>query len=211
MNNILVLYPKEFGSYDKFKRKLLQLTKNMERFNLFYPSKIGDTNQFCKRFNYDVEKSILCNEIDDWKSSTITHAIIFDDGEEFVVEKLFFSSIEKPFRVIKIKITRVININRCTQYQGVKSTNDFEYIGRGSYWGNPHSMYDNNMDDDRDDRDEVIRKYKYDFDYDKFPNKKGYKDKSVELSGKKLGCFCKPYACHGDVIADYLNSLDDGL
>lgn len=26
------------------------------------------------------------------------------------------------------------------------------------------------------------------------------------LRGKRLGCFCKPLACHGDIIADHLNS-----
>jgi hypothetical protein len=31
-----------------------------------------------------------------------------------------------------------------------------------------------------------------------------------ELAGKRLGCFCKPALCHGDVLADYLNSYDDG-
>ena len=57
-------------------------------------------------------------------------------------------------------------------------------------------------------REEVIRKYKYDFEFDKFPNKD--KSKVYELSGKRLGCFCKPQECHGDVLADFLNSWDDG-
>ncbi|WP_123009399.1 DUF4326 domain-containing protein, partial [Escherichia coli] len=30
------------------------------------------------------------------------------------------------------------------------------------------------------------------------------------LKGKVIACHCKPYACHGDIIADYINSLDDG-
>ncbi|MCG6418638.1 DUF4326 domain-containing protein [Vibrio fluvialis] len=28
--------------------------------------------------------------------------------------------------------------------------------------------------------------------------------------GKRLGCFCKPDDCHGDIIAEFLNSYDDG-
>ncbi|TBV87515.1 DUF4326 domain-containing protein, partial [Citrobacter freundii] len=28
--------------------------------------------------------------------------------------------------------------------------------------------------------------------------------------GKILGCHCKPYPCHGDVLARFLNELDDG-
>ena len=64
------------------------------------------------------------------------------------------------------------------------------------------------MHDEGESREEVIRKYKYDFDFDKFTNKK--KDEVYKLAGKRLGCFCKPQACHGDVLADFLNSWDDG-
>jgi len=64
------------------------------------------------------------------------------------------------------------------------------------------------MYDEGESREEVIRKYEYDFQYDKFPNKK--KSDVLKLAGKRLGCFCKPQACHGDVLADYLNSWDDG-
>ncbi len=108
-----------------------------------------------------------------------------------------------PMRIINIAITRVINIKQEAEYQAEKSTKTYEYIGRGSYWGNPYSMYE-----EGDDREEVIRKYKYDFDFEKFPNKE--KSEVYKLAGKRLGCFCKPQACHGDVLADFLNSWDDG-
>jgi hypothetical protein len=36
-----------------------------------------------------------------------------------------------------------------------------------------------------------------------------FKRRIHELKGKTLGCFCKPEACHGDVIAEYLNNLQD--
>ena len=29
------------------------------------------------------------------------------------------------------------------------------------------------------------------------------------LWGNTLGCWCKPLPCHGDVIAEYLNSLEE--
>lgn len=29
----------------------------------------------------------------------------------------------------------------------------------------------------------------------------------TELKDKRLGCFCKPKKCHGDIYAEYLNSL----
>lgn len=32
-----------------------------------------------------------------------------------------------------------------------------------------------------------------------------YRRRVEGLRGQRLGCFCKPAACHGDVIAEYLN------
>jgi hypothetical protein len=136
-------------------------------------------------------------------SAEISHAIVFDDGEEFPSEYSYLESKKIPLRRIEISITRVVNIKKETEYQNIKSTPKYEYIGRGSYWGNPYSMYEAG-----DDREEVIRKYKYDFDYEKFPNKE--KSEVYKLAGKRLGCFCKPSSCHGDILADYLNSWDDG-
>lgn len=31
----------------------------------------------------------------------------------------------------------------------------------------------------------------------------------AQLRGKKLGCFCKPKTCHGDIIAAYVNGLGE--
>lgn len=33
----------------------------------------------------------------------------------------------------------------------------------------------------------------------------------LSLRGKRLGCFCHPSACHGDVIASFLNEKDRNL
>lgn len=30
------------------------------------------------------------------------------------------------------------------------------------------------------------------------------------LAGKRLGCFCKPRPCHGNIIANYLNQMTSG-
>lgn len=69
------------------------------------------------------------------------------------------------------------------------------YIGRGSPWGNPFAMghpLNRNMVID------MFREY--------FFNKPDLMARArKELKGKVLGCFCKPKACHGDVIAEYLN------
>ena len=194
MNNILILYPKEFNSRDKFERKVSRITKNINDYTISY---LEDYNNFITSYfiQHKTEK-ITSNEFD-----TITHVIIFDDGEEFKEETSFFKSNNIPLRLIKILITRVINIKINTEYD--KDNSEYEYIGRGSYWGNPHSMFENG-----DTREEVIRKFKYDFDHDMFINKK--KDEVYKLAGKRLGCFCKPSSCHGDILANFLNSQDDG-
>lgn len=34
-----------------------------------------------------------------------------------------------------------------------------------------------------------------------------FRERVHDLYGKKLGCFCKPKPCHGDVIAEYVNGM----
>jgi len=200
MKKLLILYPKAFNCFEKFSRKVLKITQNLDDFSVVYPE---DPNGFIQSFTESnfPKLELITNE--KWKNDHVTHAIVFDDGEEFAEEIQYLTEKNVPLRIIKIQITRVINIKRNTDFQGEKSTAAYEYIGRGSYWGNPYSMYEQG-----EDREEVIRKYKYDFEFDKFPNKE--KSEVYKLAGKRLGCFCKPEACHGDVLADYLNAWDDG-
>jgi len=63
------------------------------------------------------------------------------------------------------------------------------YIGRPSKWGNPFEL-------GRDgDREEVISKYEaYIMSHPTLFND------LEELKGKILGCWCKPKACHGDIL-----------
>lgn len=200
MKTILILYPKDFTCYKKFCRKVSNITSKTNQFTLICPQ---DFNNFISAYlkeNGTPEKLVIKK---DWDVKDITHAIIFDDGEEFSEETKRIQDQEIPLRLIKITITRVVNIKTETKYNKSKSTAYYEYIGRGSYWGNPYSMYE-----DGADRDEVIRKYKYDFDNNLFPNKDI--SKIHKLAGKRLGCFCKPKKCHGDILASYLNSCDDG-
>lgn len=68
------------------------------------------------------------------------------------------------------------------------------YIGRGSPWGNPFKIGTHG------DRDEVIAKF-----YVYMLGKLEQNPKFLEvLKEKDLVCFCKPLACHGDVIVEYL-------
>jgi len=204
MNNLLVLYPREFNCFSKLKRKLDRITSNMDNVGLFTTI---DHNALLAQYAAKTNLSLV---IDDAQLETLnfSHAVIFDDGEVFEREVEWITSQGIPIRVINIAITRVINVKKEIEFSDQKSTPSYEYIGRGSYWGNPHSMYEGMEDSDEDPREAVIRMYKYDFDYDKFLNID--KSKVYELAGKRLGCFCKPQSCHGDVLADFLNKWDDG-
>ena len=65
------------------------------------------------------------------------------------------------------------------------------YIGRPSKWGNPFRI---GADGTRRD---VIAKYR-----SWIAQRPDLLASLHELKGKRLGCFCKPQPCHGDVLAE---------
>lgn len=73
------------------------------------------------------------------------------------------------------------------------------YIGRGPLgWGNPFII---GPDGDRWD---VVRKYRA---WVMRPEKARFRERvKKELSGKVLGCWCAPKACHGDILLEIANS-----
>jgi hypothetical protein len=79
---------------------------------------------------------------------------------------------------------RVVNLRK-EQYE--------VYIGRGGKWGNPFVIGKDG------DREIVIKKYK-----EYLLGNKELLESLKELEGKVLGCYCKPYGCHGDVLVEML-------
>jgi hypothetical protein len=67
------------------------------------------------------------------------------------------------------------------------------YIGRPSKWGNPFSV-------EKYGREECIKMYR-----EYILNNKKLMADIHELRGKVLGCWCKPYACHGEVLVELAN------
>lgn len=65
------------------------------------------------------------------------------------------------------------------------------YIGRGSKWGNPFRIGIDGT------RAEVLKKYR-----NWIVNQSKLMTSLHELEGKVLGCYCKPKACHGDILKE---------
>jgi len=82
------------------------------------------------------------------------------------------------------------------------------YIGRGknSKWGNPYSHKDDTLAEFKTNtRSEAIKKYKEWIVY----GEGQYLLKDLhELRDKILGCWCKPKACHGDILKELVQDDD---
>lgn len=88
-------------------------------------------------------------------------------------------------------MTRVVNLRK--EHYDI-------FIGRGSKWGNPFSHKPSQFNIiPVATREEAIEKYR-----DYFLETPELLDSLDELRGKVLGCYCKPLACHGDVLVEFL-------
>ncbi len=86
-----------------------------------------------------------------------------------------------------MEITTVVNI----------SNSDYDvYIGRPSKWGNPFVIGKDGS------RKVVLDKYSQ-----YLRSNQALLDDLLQLDGKILGCHCKPYACHGDVIVQVIEEI----
>lgn len=195
MKKVLIMYHFDFASKGKFERKLTRIFSKSNDYKIFY---FEDHHNLIEQFFAADNLTKLSSELlADPFSIGLTHAVIFDSATKPVfLEPRDFLSNKITVRYITDKITFVSNKDRNEHFD--------TYCGRGSLWGNPYAI---GIDGDRD---EVIRKFKYDFDRNYLKGGNDFKEKLKSLRGHTLGCHCKPYACHGDVLAKYLNELDDG-
>ncbi len=77
-------------------------------------------------------------------------------------------------------------------------------IGRGFKCGH-HNLLANPYQIGPDgDRSEVLRKYAYDFRL-RWRTEMEFRKAILSCKGKRLGCFCKPEPCHGDVIDAFVS------
>ena len=77
--------------------------------------------------------------------------------------------------------------------------------GEEGWLGNPHPIGWCAICRETHTRTECIEKFKQDF-YIKINSDLEFKKAVLALKGKRLGCYCKPKACHGDVIKEWIES-----
>ena len=71
--------------------------------------------------------------------------------------------------------------------------------------GNPHPIGWCDICSKYHTRIECIEEFKKDF-YNKINDDPDFKKAVYLLKGKRLGCYCKPKDCHGDVIKEWIES-----
>lgn len=82
-------------------------------------------------------------------------------------------------------ITTVVNIHH----------SDYDvYIGRPSKWGNPYRLGSSMS------KAQAIALY------EKYAREHFTETDLAEIRGKRLGCFCAPASCHGDVLVRLADS-----
>ena len=89
--------------------------------------------------------------------------------------------------------TTVVNISRGADF------NVFIGRGRNDILGNPFKIGVHG------DRKQVIYLFRAYF-YLKMATDQTFKAKVLSLKDKILGCYCKPFPCHGDIYVEYLDS-----
>ena len=83
-----------------------------------------------------------------------------------------------------------------TKVVNLRKENYDVYIGRPSIYGNPYRV---GIDGTREEVIEMYERYAR--------RNKEIMQNIPSLVGKKLGCFCKPKRCHGDVLVKLISEF----
>ena len=82
------------------------------------------------------------------------------------------------------------------------------YIGRAPFGqkrnplANPYTIHTGEYS-----RERAVHLFAYDFKTN-WKTEPDFRESVISCKGKKLGCFCKPKLCHGDVIALFINTYE---
>lgn len=100
-------------------------------------------------------------------------------------------------------MTTVVNISR---KNGKKIEKYDVLIDRRTPFGNPHTIGYCRECNKVHDRKEAIEMFRKDF-YECL-NDDEFKKEVLKLKGLRLGCWCVPLLCHGNVIKEYLDNFN---
>lgn len=94
-------------------------------------------------------------------------------------------------------MTKVVNISRKEAFD--------TYIGRPSIWGNPYSHQEGTLAEHKvATREEAIARYE-----EWIKTQPDLLALLPTLIGMRLGCWCAPKVCHGDVLVKLVEELED--
>lgn len=106
---------------------------------------------------------------------------------------------EPTTEVVNQKHTDEFDINIGRANHGQNNMNNTP-IGEPGWLGNPYPKSDHG-------RKKCIDLFREDF-VERLQNDAEFRDAIENLAGKTLGCYCKPKACHGDVIRKFIEDGD---
>lgn len=80
------------------------------------------------------------------------------------------------------------------------------YIGRGSKWGNPYTHMKGKTKAQFfvGSRDEAVEKYE-----EWIKQQPDLLSSLHELKNKRLGCYCAPSRCHGDILVKLVEEMEE--
>lgn len=198
-SRLLIAFSKGYAFQNLFEEKIFKLLAAFtpEEIEVFQDDSFIAKNFFADK-NIQIKSASITNTRGAIKRGInhFTHIIVFWDGDDLTEIVFFAKLLQKNLRIIPVQLAKVRNKDKEERFD--------VYIGRGTPWGNPFPI---GLGGTGDSRDVVIEKFRTHF-FDEIVTNPERHKALLSLRGYRLGCHCKPLACHGDIIAAYLNSYE---
>jgi transcriptional regulator with XRE-family HTH domain len=128
-------------------------------------------------------------------------------AQELLAEGLTFEEIGERIGVDKGTVSAWLKGLRPTVVVNLRKESFDVYIGRkgkgySGYYGNPFRVGSMPIE-------QVLVRYREYF-IKRIASDPEFKSRVLKLRGRRLGCFCVPNPCHGQIIVEWLNSQPQG-